>query len=107
MLNIVSLFDDVEVTANLFDAASGRSDDEVVFFEVLHKEMFGWSGVDLVSTVGHGLAAAGLVERVLHIESKSLQELKGGYANFRKDHVDVTRYKEADLRVLRYLRLNW
>src|SRR5260370_4631583 len=90
------------MTSDLFDAASSGSDDEVVFLEVLHEEVFGGSGVDLVAAVGHGLAAAGLVQGVAHVQPQSLQELQSGHPNLRKDHVDVAGYKETDLHVLRY-----
>jgi len=72
VLNIVGLFEGVEVAPDLLDAASGRSNDAIVPLEVLNKEAFGCGSVDLVATIGHGLSAASLVERVTHIEPESL-----------------------------------
>jgi hypothetical protein len=67
VLNICRLFDCVKVTANLLDAAPGWSDDQIAFLEVLYKEKFGRCGIGLVAAIGHGLPAAGLIERVTYI----------------------------------------
>jgi hypothetical protein len=75
MLNIVGLFEGVEVAPDLLDAAPGRPNDAITALEVLNEEAFGRRGVDLVATVRHGLAAASLVERVTDIEPESLQKL--------------------------------
>jgi hypothetical protein len=36
--------------------------------------MFGRCGINFVAAIGHGLAAAGLIEWVTHIKSESFQE---------------------------------
>jgi hypothetical protein len=102
MHDICGLVNRVKVAAYLFYATSGWSDDVVVLLEVLHKEKFGRGGIGLISAIGHGLAAAGLIEWVTHIKPESLQELQSGHPNLRKHHVDVARYEETNARVLRY-----
>src|ERR1700731_1730726 len=90
------------MTADLFDATSGRSNDVVVVFEVLHKEMFGRCSVGLVAAVGHWLPAAGLIEWIRHAETESLQELERGDPNLRKHHVDVAGDEESNPHALPY-----
>ena len=46
--------------------------------------------------VGHGLAAAGLVERVTHVEAESLEQLQGRNPNLGIDQVDIAGYKQTD-----------
>ncbi len=72
VLNICGLFDSVKVAADLFDAAPSWPDNAIVSLEVLYEELFGGSSIDFISTVGHGLAAASLIEWVTYIQPKSL-----------------------------------
>src|SRR5262245_3498022 len=58
---------------------------------------FGGGGVFLTTAVGHRLAAAGLLERILHRAAEPLKEFQGGDANFREKGVDVTGDEESDL----------
>jgi hypothetical protein len=58
--------------------------------------MLSGSSVGLVAAIRHGLSAAGLVEREVHIESESLQKLQGSNSDFREDHVDIAGYEKTD-----------
>src|SRR5258707_15723101 len=60
-----SLLDGVEVEADVVDAASRRPDDRVEILEALDEKGLARGGILLEAAVGHGLPAAGLLERVL------------------------------------------
>ena len=69
-------------------AAAGRAHHVVIVLEkFLH--VAGQRGrVLLKAAVGHGLAAAGLSERVVHVHSERAQQLEGGCAHLRVDGID-------------------
>jgi hypothetical protein len=96
VLNIICLFDAIEMASDLFDAAPSWPDDVIERGEILHKEMLSGSSVGLVAAIRHGLSAAGLVEREMHIESESLQKLQGSNSDFREYHVDITGNEETN-----------
>ncbi len=83
------LFDRVEVDPDVLDAAPGRPDDCVEILEAVDKEGFGGCGIFLATAVGHRLAAAGLIERILNRATESLEELQGRDAHFGEKGVDV------------------
>jgi hypothetical protein len=64
VLDIVGLLELIEVAPDLFDAAPGWPNNAIIVLEISDKQALGRGGIDFVATVGHGLSAAGLVERV-------------------------------------------
>src|SRR5260370_14852960 len=60
VLNVIVLFDAIEVTANLLNAAPRWPDDTIVVLKILNKESFSRRRVDLIAAVGHWLATARL-----------------------------------------------
>src|ERR1700750_1015461 len=99
MLHFVRLVYRIKVATDLFDAASCRSNDIFVCRKVFDEEVFSRCSIDLISAVGHGLPAAGLIERAPPVEAESLQELQSSYPDFWIDYVDVAGDKETDARV--------
>src|SRR5258707_15310643 len=75
VLHIFRLFESVEVTADLFYAASGGANNAVKFLEVFDEEMFGRLSILFVAAIGHRLPATTFVERGTNIKSESLQKL--------------------------------
>jgi len=69
------LFDRIEVIPDVVDAAPGWPDDRVEILEAVDEEGFGGGGIVLATAVGHRLAAAGLVERILDRAAEPLEEL--------------------------------
>jgi hypothetical protein len=47
-------------------------------------------GLLVGAAVGHRLAAAGLVERVVDLDAQFLQQLQGRHPDLRIEHVEVT-----------------
>ena len=97
MLHIPSLLQRVKVMPYLLHTASGRPDDAVVLFEIFDKEAFGGGCIYFVSAIGHWLPAAGLIQRIIHVQAESFQEFQGGYPDLGINHIDVAGYKQADL----------
>jgi len=91
------LLDRVEVEPDVVDAAPGRPDDRVEILEAPDEVGFGGGGIVLATAVGHRLAAAGLVERVLDRAAEPLEELQGRDAHFGEESVDVTGNKKSNL----------
>jgi hypothetical protein len=60
VLNATVLFDAIEVTANLLNAASRWPDDTIVVLKVFNKESFSRRRIDFIAAVGHWLATARL-----------------------------------------------
>src|SRR5215472_1861754 len=106
MLHFIRLFQSIKVTADLLYAASGRSNDAIKILKVVDEETFSRLSIFFIAAIGHGLSATGLAEGVTDIETKSLQKLKRGNRDLRIDEVDITRYEETDLHVLRKRPLN-
>ena len=71
---VVGLIQGVVVTGHLFDTASGRPDDVVVLLEDVDKQAFRRGRICLVAAIGHRLPTAGLIERILYVESEPFQE---------------------------------
>ncbi len=69
LLHLVRLLDGVQVVANLVDAAPGRRHHVIVRGEVPDEQRLGRRGLFMAPGVGHRLAAAGLVARVIHVEA--------------------------------------
>jgi hypothetical protein len=101
VLDFIGLFHSVEMTPHLLYAASRRTDDAIEILEILDKELLRGFRVVFVSTVGHRLPAACLIQRVTHIEPESFEELKSSHPNLGINHVDIARYEEADSHVSR------
>jgi hypothetical protein len=47
------------------------------------------------STIGHGLPAAGLPQRIIHLTSQFGQQLIGCLRHIREELVNITRYEQA------------
>jgi hypothetical protein len=91
MLHGHRLFEAIEVTADLFDAASGRSHDAIKLLKVFDEEMFSRLRVLFIAAIGHGLPATGLIQGIFNTKSESLQKLQGCDPNLGIDEVDVAR----------------
>src|ERR1700746_2631646 len=100
VLHFIGLFHGIEVTPHLLHAASGRSNDAIKILEGADKQSLGGRSVAFISTVGHGLSAACLIQGITHIQPESLQELERSYPNLGIDHVDVARYEKANSHAL-------
>lgn len=105
MLDLIRLFDAVEMAPHLLHATSRGSDDAIEILEVLDKKVFCRLRVAFVSAVGHWLTTTGLIEGVTYVEPESLEELERGDSNFWIDHVDITGYEETDFHILGKLAL--
>ena len=63
---------------------------------IFDKEAFGGGCIYFVSAIGHWLPAAGLIQRIIHVQAESFQEFQGGYTDLRINEVDVAGYKQPD-----------
>ena len=97
LLGLGRLFDRIEMEPDVVDTATRRPDDRIELFEAIDKESLGRSRIVLATTVSHGLAAAGLIERKFDRTAKPFEELKRRNADFRKKRVDVAWNEESDL----------
>jgi YtcA-like protein len=97
LFRLRSLFDGVEVEANVVDAAPGWPDDGLKVFEAVDEECFRGGGIVLRTTVGHGLSAAGLINWVFDDAAEPFQEFQSCDAHGREEGIDVTRDKQPDL----------
>ncbi len=91
------LFNRVQVEPDVVDTAPGRPDDRVEILEALDEEGLGGRGIFLAAAVGHRLAAAGLVERIIDGAAEPLEELQRRDAHLWEEGVDVTGNEEPEL----------
>ena len=92
-----SLLDRSHLVAHVVRAASRRRDDLAVAGEVAREQRLGVACVAVAAAVGHRLAAAGLVERVVDVAAEALEELERGDSHLGKEGIDVARYEQGHL----------
>jgi hypothetical protein len=91
-----SVFCRGELVPDVVHAASGRCDDVVVIGEVADEELLGGLGLYVRAAVGHRLAAACLVERVVNLHAEFLQQLQRCHTDLGIEHVDIARNHQSD-----------
>ena len=74
--DFVGLFDRVEIVAHMMNATAGWRDDVVVAGEIAHEQRLGVRAFGIETAVGHRLAAAGLVARIVDIMTEPLEQLE-------------------------------
>jgi hypothetical protein len=94
--NLVGLLDRRHVHAHLVHAAARGTHHVVEAREVPDEERLGTCGFLVTARVGHGLPAAGLVERIVDLASEALQQFEGGDADLRLESVHVAGNEETD-----------
>ena len=77
----------------MVNATARRTDDVIVAGKICDEEMFRCGSFGLASAVGHGLAAAGLIEWIIHIEIETFQKLERCYPNLWKKRIDIARHE--------------
>jgi hypothetical protein len=92
----VRLLDRGHMTAHVMNTARRRADDIVVAREAVGKKLFTACGVGLAAVVGHGLAAAGLRSRVVHVEADTFKQLQRGDTDLGIKRVDKARDEQRD-----------
>ena len=96
LLNLICLFDRVEIVPHMAHAASRGRDDVVEAGEIAHEQRFRSSAFGIETAVGHRLAAAGLVKGIADLVAEALEQLEGCDANLGEEGVDVTGYEQTD-----------
>jgi hypothetical protein len=94
--DLVGLLDRVQVEANLVCATPRRRHDIVVRGEVPDEKCLRRRGLGVGTSIGHRLAATGLVIRIFNVETEAFQELESGNANLGVKGVDVAGNEQPD-----------
>jgi hypothetical protein len=81
----------------MMSATAGRSDHAIKRTEDSGAVLFRRSRLFIAAAIGHGLATARLFLRVYDVDTQSLEQLQGGYADVWIEHVNVTGDHERDL----------
>src|SRR3954452_14226582 len=85
-----------EIVPHMGDATAGRRDDVVETGKVAHEQRLRIGAFGVETTIGHRLAAAGLVAWIVDIVTEPLQQFEGRDANFWEKGIDVTGDEKAD-----------
>ena len=101
--HLVDLRDGVQILAHMVCAATGRADDVLVAPKVLDEQRLHQRRVGLVAAVGQGLAAAGLIQWIVHLHPDALQGLERGYADLGEECFNEAGNEQRDLHLAFYL----
>ncbi len=98
--DFIGLRDRGQMLAHVMDATRGRPDDVVVAGEVAREHALGAGGLGLRAAVGHRLAAAGLLLRIVDLDAEAFEQFERGDAHLGVERIDKTRDKQGDFHKL-------
>jgi hypothetical protein len=91
------LLDRGQLVADVVRAASRRRHDVLVAGEVAREQRLGVARLGVAAAVGHRLAAACLLERIVDLAADALEQLERRDPHLGEEGVDVARHEQRDL----------
>ncbi len=98
--DFIGLLERGQMLAHVMDATRRRPDDVVVAGEVARKHALGAGCLGLRAAVGHRLAAAGLLLRIVDLDAEAFEQFERGDPHFGIERVDEARDKQGDFHKL-------